>query len=103
MKEGRFYAAGDNAIEFQRGSDRATVTISEPRLQTRIRKLSEREPEAVEIIADGSENGSYLYAHIPASWIRINPPRKYDLTEEQREQVRERLRLSRKSDNSNDF
>lgn len=37
-------------------------------------------------------NGS-ICAHVPVSWLRISPPRQY--TEEQRQQMGERLRQNR--------
>ena len=56
-----------------------------------IRKLAEKHPEDCQIIAD-NEDGS-ICAHVPVAWIRISPPRQY--TEEQRQQMGERLRQNR--------
>lgn len=56
-----------------------------------IRKLAEKHPEDCQIIAD-NEDGS-ICAHVPVSWLRISPPRQY--TEEQRQQMGERLRQNR--------
>ena len=39
-----------------------------------------------------NEDGS-ICAHVPVSWLRISPPRQY--TEEQRQQMGERLRQNR--------
>ena len=70
----------ENAIEFEKDCQRATVTFSQGRFKTRIRKLAEKKPEDCQIIAE-NQDGS-LCAHIPVGWIRINPPK--ELSEKQR-------------------
>lgn len=70
----------ENVIEFSKGQDNATVTLSQGRYKTRIRKLAKKYPEYCRIIAE-NKDGS-LCAHIPTAWIRINPVRQ--LTEEQK-------------------
>lgn len=62
----------ENAIEFLKDSDRATVTFSQGRYKTRIKRLAKKHPESCEIIAENN-NGSIL-AHIPVSWVKISPP-----------------------------
>lgn len=69
--------ANENMIEFLKGQERAAVKFSQPRLLSRIRKLSEQYPEEVAIIQDQDENGNFV-AHIPAAWIKITPPRQID-------------------------
>lgn len=61
---------------------------SEARNEAVIRKLAEKHPEDCQIIAD-NEDGS-ICAHVPVSWLRISPPKQY--TEEQRQQMGERMR-----------
>lgn len=90
----RYKAVNENSIEFLRGSDQATVTLSEPRLINRIRKLAKEQPDKVQILADGPKNGGYCFAHIPASWIRINPDRV--LTEDQKRKLAENLPIHRR-------
>ena len=77
----------ENAIEFMTNGSRATLTFSQGRYKSVIRKLAEKHPEECQIIAD-NEDGS-ICAHVPVAWIRISPPKQY--TEEQRQQMRERL------------
>lgn len=81
-------AFNDNVIEFLKDDERATVSFSQGRYKTRIRNLAKQRPEECQIVAE-NKDGS-LCAHIPTSWIRINPG--MDLTEEQREQMAERAR-----------
>lgn len=71
----------ENCIEFIRDSERATVSFSQGRYITKIKKLSEEYPEECEIVAE-NQDGS-VYAHIPVAWIRINPG--MELTDEQKE------------------
>lgn len=77
----------ENAIEFMTNGTKATLTFSQGRYKSVIRKLAEKHPEECQIIAD-NEDGS-ICAHVPVAWIRISPPKQY--TEEQRQQMRERL------------
>lgn len=86
-------AVNENAIEFLRDHERATVTFSQGRYKTRIRNLAKQRPEECQIVAE-NKDGS-LCAHIPTSWIRINPG--MELTDEQREEKAETMRKLRDS------
>ena len=76
------------AIEFMTNGTNATFTFSQGRYKSVIRKLAEKHPEESQISAD-NEDGS-ICAHVPVAWIRISPPKQY--TEEQRQQMGERMR-----------
>ena len=78
----------ENVIEFTRDADRATVTLSQGRYITRIKKLAVEHPEECRIIAQNSDGS--IYAHIPVKWIRINPG--MELTEEQKQKKADALR-----------
>ncbi len=93
---GTFIASGENAIEWFTGSDRATVTLSSRRYISRIKKLAAAHPEAVEIIREPESNSGYLYARVPASWIRIQAPVSREYTDEEIAEARERLQHIRK-------
>ncbi len=81
----------ENVVEFLKDGSRATVTFSQGRYKTRIKRLAAEHPESCEIIAENSD-GSIL-AHIPVSWVKISPLR--EVSEEFREQARERMRFYR--------
>lgn len=81
----------ENVIEWGPGNNFATVTFNRQKFANRIRKLKEQYPDQVKIIADGPSNGGYCYAHIPSDWVRIGPPPKRELTEEQRQEYRDRF------------
>lgn len=71
----------ENAIEWLKGRKTATVTLAwGTALNTRVKKLAKSKPDKCQI-RDTNENGT-IVAHIPVSWIRINPDR--ELTDEQR-------------------
>ncbi len=81
-------AFNDNTIEFLKDHERATVSFSQGRYKSRIRKLAKEKPGECQIVSE-NKDGS-LCAHIPVAWIRINPG--MDLTEEQREERAETMR-----------
>ena len=62
----------ENVIEFLENQQQATVTVSQGRYKTRIRKLAEARPEECQIVAE-NKDGS-ICAHIPTTWVRIAPP-----------------------------
>lgn len=63
----------------------------ERRFITKVRKLKEKYPEQVRIIAEPEQNDGCIYAEMPTAWLRIQPPVKRVLTEEQREANRVRM------------
>ncbi|MCD8120818.1 MAG: hypothetical protein LUE65_01065 [Clostridiales bacterium] len=80
------FGENENVIEFLKDSDRATLTFCQGRFITRVRKLAESYPECQIVVENKS--GSVV-AHIPTSWIKVNPPKRY--TAEQRAKMGERL------------
>ncbi len=78
----------ENTIEFIRGEERATVSFSQGRYISRIKKLAAERPEECQILAE-NKDGS-ICAHVPVAWVRITPPR--ELTDEQRQQMAEAMR-----------
>ena len=79
----------ENAIEWINGQDRVTVTLSQGRYISKIKKLAEKFPDEVKIVKENT-NGTIL-AHIPLNYIKINRASR-DLTEEEREELAERAR-----------
>lgn len=87
----------ENTIEFAKHSARATVTFSQARYITRIKRLAEKHPEECKIVAidKAPGEGETICAHIPTAWIRIQPPVAKELTEEERREIGEKLLASR--------
>ena len=83
----------ENVIEFIRDAETATVTFCQGRYKTQIKKLAEKHPEECQIIAENGDGS--LCAHVPTSWIAVRPPKKLNLTEEERTLRGELLRANR--------
>ena len=82
------------AANFIKGEKVASVTAaSGMKWNNSIRKLAEEFPEKVQIIAV-NEDGS-IFAHVQSSWMKIQPPRKVEMTDEQKAAAAERLRAVR--------
>jgi len=78
----------ENVIEFLLNERTATVTFSQGRYKTRIRKLAQSHPEECEIVAE-NKDGS-ICAHIPVEWVKIIRPR--DLSDKEKERLAEHAR-----------
>lgn len=86
------YYTGDNtqenAIEFVKNSPTATVTFSQGRYISKIKKLLAQYPEDVKLVCENTDGS--IVAHIPVSYIKING-HKRELTEDKRNAARERM------------
>ena len=71
--------------------DHGYFSSDERRYVSKIRKLKEKYPEQVRIIAEPEGNDGCIYCELPTTWFSIRPPRKLDLTDEQREKSRVRM------------
>ena len=78
----------ENAIEFLKNAKTATVTFSQGRYISKIKKLAEKYPDEVQIV---HENKGAIVAHIPVSYVKINRPPKREYSEEEKSAIRERL------------
>lgn len=79
----------ENCIEFLKNSSVATVTFSQGKYISKIRKLAEKFPDDCQITYE-NEDGS-IVAHIPVKWIKINNPQRV-MTEEERKRASERFK-----------
>ena len=86
----------ETAFDYMDVDDRATFCSSELRWINKIIKLSERFPDEVQIKHAPEDNDGVIVAHLPKNWLRIAPPKKMALTEEQRKARAERLANGRK-------
>lgn len=78
----------ENVIEFIRDDKTATVTFCQGRYISRIKELAERKPDKCQIVTE-NRDGS-IVAHIPTTWIRINPD--LEITAERKEKLAEQAR-----------
>lgn len=84
----------ENVLEWVKNEPIATVTFSQGKYITKIRKLAEKFPEECQITHE-NQDGS-IVAHIPVKWIKINNPQRV-MTEEEKRLAAERIRNSRKN------
>ena len=89
------FSSHENVIEWLKNSKVATVTLSQGKYITKIKKLAKQYPNEVEILKENAD-GSVL-CHIPTSYIKINNPPKREYTEEERTAMAERLRKINKN------
>lgn len=87
----------ESVIEFDYNDVRiAWITSNDWNVIRRIRKLAAEHPEEVDIKYQPEENGGFMYGSVPRKWIRIAPPRKVTMTEEEKAAAVERLKAGRK-------
>ena len=83
----------ENLIEFLNGQKRATVTLSQGRYKTKVEKLAKERPDECKILARNLD-GTIL-AHVPTYWVKISPPRKVEMSEDRKEELRKQLANAR--------
>lgn len=74
-------------------SKTAFFSSDERKWITRIRKIQQKHPDEIKILAEPETNDGCIYVQLPANWLKINPPRK--LTEEQKQEITDRFNRSR--------
>lgn len=70
----------------------------EKRFINKVRKLKEKYPEQVKIIAEPENNDGCIYCTLPVEWFTIRVPVKRVLTDEQREELSTRMKNLRRND-----
>lgn len=68
------------------------IFTDEKWLITRIMRLRDVHPEEVEIVKTPQENHGCLYCKVPAKWLKVSPPKRVNMTEEQRKAAVERMK-----------
>ena len=61
----------------------------------KIYELQKDYRDEVQILAHPDKNDGCIYCSLPVSWFSIKPPRKHNITDEQREALRERMNAMR--------
>ena len=62
----------------------AWMSTDERRWINKLRKLAHDRPDECVIVKQPEENGGFIYAKIPQKWVRVNPPKVVNLTDEQK-------------------
>lgn len=68
---------------------------------SKIRKLQEEHPDEVTIIAQPEDNGGCIYAKMPSFYLKIQPKKRSNFTDEQILNLRERGRKLASKTNRN--
>lgn len=69
----------------------AYISSDERKWINKIRKLNSERPNECIIIDEPEDNGGFVYAKFPISWIKVRPPKNVSMSDEQRAKVAERL------------
>jgi hypothetical protein len=83
----------ENVIEWITGEDTISVTLSQTKHINKVERLAKKYPDLVQILKRNSDGS--IFAHLPLKFIKISAPRQ--ITEEQREQARERFKNMHKT------
>ena len=81
----------ETACDYLSCDKHATFCSSELKWINKILKRAEEYPDQVEIQVMPENNQGMILAHIPKRWFKIAPPRKSNMTDEQREAMAKRL------------
>ena len=77
--------------------DHGFFSSDERKFITKVRKLKERYPEQVRIIAEPEDNDGCIYAEMPTAWFTIRVPVKRVLTDEQKQILSERIKRTHRN------
>ena len=83
----------ETSVEYISSEDYATFYSSEAKWIRKIKSLQSEYPTEIALVDESDE---FIMVHIPKSWLKIKPPRKMTLTDEQRAAAAERMSNARK-------
>ena len=87
----------ETAFDYYGNEKNAYFSTSENKWIKRIYELKKQYPEQVNIKIYPEDNDGCLCATLPKTWLKLNPPRKMELSDEDREQRRARVLVARES------
>ena len=77
----------------------ATISSNERKWINRVQQLKAKHPSEVEILMQPEDNHGHILAHVPKKWVKLNPPRQVNLSEERKREFSERMSALRLSKN----
>lgn len=83
----------ENNIEFYTNQETATASFTQLKMVHKMEQLAEIYPDECQIVAK-NDDGSIL-VHFPVSWISVRRPVHRELTDEQRQELAERIKYAR--------
>lgn len=90
----------ENVFEWITGDKTATVTLSQKKYISKVKKLAEKFPDDVQIMFENSDGS--IVAHLPLSSIKLNIIKR-EYTDEQRQEMGERLRAIKNQNSDEEF
>lgn len=84
----------ETAFDYVSCDTYATFFTTEAKWIRKIKSLQQSHPNEITII---NESDDSIMVHIPKTWMKISPPRKMTLTDEQRLAAGERMKNARKN------
>lgn len=85
----------ETSLDYLNVDDKATFCSDETKWINKILKFKESYPGDVEIQHYPEDNQGMLIALVPKNWFKLTPPRKREMTDEQRAAAAERLSAAR--------
>ena len=73
------------------------VSSDQQKIINRVQKLAEQYPSEVTIKRQPEQNDGCIYATMPAEWLKLSPPLRREMDEQQKAELVERLRSARES------
>lgn len=84
----------ENCIEWLNGQDTISVTLSQGRYISKVRKLAEKYPDLVQILAENNDGS--IFAHMPLKSLKLNIISPKELGDDEKEKLVERLSQGKK-------
>ena len=72
--------------------DKAFVSTDEPKWHRALRAYAEEYPDQVEIRYHPETNDGNMIATVPVKWVKIKPPKRVNMTDEQKAVLAEKMR-----------
>ena len=79
----------ENCVEFISGDLTCTASFTNQKHINRMKKLYEKNKEEFSYLVENADGS--ICAKFPLSWLKITPPTKREMTEEEKELLRQRL------------
>lgn len=83
----------ETALYYTAADDHAWLSTDERRWINWAKEMSEKYPDDVKIRSEDKDGT--IVVELPIKWFKLSPPRKMNLTDEQKRERAEILRLSR--------
>ena len=71
--------------------NKMSVYTNEKKIINRIMKFKEENPDEITIYVKPEDNEGFIIAYMPASYLSLRPKRKVEMSEEEKDKLRERF------------